>query len=43
MGSIGGAPTADELGTYLRGLLIRLTSLDSQLEDNKGMSEASLS
>lgn len=31
-----GAPTADELSLMLRGLLIRLSALDGQLEDNRG-------
>ncbi|KAL7420084.1 hypothetical protein Q5752_005049 [Cryptotrichosporon argae] len=31
---IAGAPTEDELGLMLRGFLIRLTALDSQLTDN---------
>ena len=31
-----GAPTADDLSLLLRGFLIRLTALDSQLLDNQG-------
>jgi len=32
-----GAPGADELSLMLRGFLIRLTALDGQLEDNRGV------
>jgi hypothetical protein len=31
-----GSPSADELSLMLRGFLIRLMALDSQLEDNRG-------
>jgi len=34
--SLLGAPSADELSLMLRGFLIRLMALDSQLEDNRG-------
>lgn len=36
MTSLRGAPSADELSLMLRGFLIRLMALDSQLEDNRG-------
>ena len=35
--SLIGAPGADELSLMLRGFLIRLTALDGQLEDNRGL------
>ena len=35
--SLIGAPGADELSLMLRGFLIRLTALDGQLEDNRGV------
>jgi len=35
-GSLVGAPGMEELSLMLRGFLIKLTSLDGQLEDIKG-------
>jgi len=40
--SLVGAPGMEELSLMLRGFLIKLTSLDGQLEDIKGELIASL-